>query len=514
MVAPVALYPDALLAQVLVASTFPLQVVKADRLVDDSEGMTDEEMNEAIAARGVRSERPGPAFGLPDRRAAHVRRPRLDRGARRPPWSGRTKTCSPRCSGCARRRRPPGYLTSNEAHTVEEDDDQIYITPTDPEVVYVPTYDPTVVYTSPPTAQPVIVTPQQQATNPLANPFLAGALGFGGALLVQELFGDDDDDDNDDGWDDYWRRPRPIDYDDRQFYPRPRYGADYAWARERNSSWDRNRGAWQYNAEARRQYDKDRHDTASWLMATDPRSGKTRASLVRERQKLAVEQARREQRWADERRNDRRKANAMEERKDAVKREVRQDARADEARKARREQARREENQKAQSEQARKRENAQQARQPAKQDAARQKANAKEKQSAQQRDQAKRDEARQNANAEKAREEKRLAADKAKAAQAKEDAAKAEARKDSRKAEEAKAANENGRASKDKAAAQEQRVRAEQAAKSKAAAESQQSKASAQERAAKQKAAADAQKAQSNPKKKKCDDDDKNCKKN
>ena len=247
-----------------------------------------------------------------------------------------------------------GYLTSNEAHTVEELDDQIYITPTDPEVVYVPTYDPTVVYTSPPTAQPVIVTPQQQATNPLANPFLAGALGFGGALLVQELFGDDDDDDNDDGWDDYWRRPRPIDYDNRQFYPRPRYGADYAWARERNSYWDRNRGTWQRNAEARRQYDKDRHDTASWLLAPDPRSGQTRASLVRERQKLAVEQARREQRWVDERRNDRRKTIAREERQDAVKKEARQDARAEEARKEKAQQARQDANQKAKAEEARK----------------------------------------------------------------------------------------------------------------------------------------------------------------
>ena len=51
LVAPVALYPDALLAQVLVAATFPLQIVQAARLVDDSDGMTDEEMNEAIAAK-------------------------------------------------------------------------------------------------------------------------------------------------------------------------------------------------------------------------------------------------------------------------------------------------------------------------------------------------------------------------------------------------------------------------------------------------------------------------------
>jgi hypothetical protein len=50
LVSPVALYPDALLAQVLVAATYPLQIVKADRLLDETEGMTDDEMSERIAA--------------------------------------------------------------------------------------------------------------------------------------------------------------------------------------------------------------------------------------------------------------------------------------------------------------------------------------------------------------------------------------------------------------------------------------------------------------------------------
>ncbi len=38
LVAPVALYPDALLAQVLVAAAFPLQVAKADQLIEASAG--------------------------------------------------------------------------------------------------------------------------------------------------------------------------------------------------------------------------------------------------------------------------------------------------------------------------------------------------------------------------------------------------------------------------------------------------------------------------------------------
>ena len=49
LVAPVALYPDPLLAQCLVASTYPLQVVKADRLLAANAGVSDEELAERIA---------------------------------------------------------------------------------------------------------------------------------------------------------------------------------------------------------------------------------------------------------------------------------------------------------------------------------------------------------------------------------------------------------------------------------------------------------------------------------
>ena len=49
LVAPVALYPDALLAQVLVASTFPLQVVKADRIIAESEDLSDEALSETLS---------------------------------------------------------------------------------------------------------------------------------------------------------------------------------------------------------------------------------------------------------------------------------------------------------------------------------------------------------------------------------------------------------------------------------------------------------------------------------
>ena len=57
LVAPVALYPDALLAQVLVAATFPLQVGEADQLIEDSDELSRGRARRAAASRrtGIRA---------------------------------------------------------------------------------------------------------------------------------------------------------------------------------------------------------------------------------------------------------------------------------------------------------------------------------------------------------------------------------------------------------------------------------------------------------------------------
>ncbi|MCZ7560682.1 MAG: DUF3300 domain-containing protein [Burkholderiaceae bacterium] len=50
MLAPIALYPDALLAQVLMASTWPLDVVQADRFVRQNPGLTGDALADAVEA--------------------------------------------------------------------------------------------------------------------------------------------------------------------------------------------------------------------------------------------------------------------------------------------------------------------------------------------------------------------------------------------------------------------------------------------------------------------------------
>ena len=48
LVAPIALYPDPLVAQVLMASTYPLEVVQADRFAKANKKLKDEKLKEAL----------------------------------------------------------------------------------------------------------------------------------------------------------------------------------------------------------------------------------------------------------------------------------------------------------------------------------------------------------------------------------------------------------------------------------------------------------------------------------
>lgn len=52
LVAPVALYSDTLLIQILVAATYPLEVIKADRLVATTEETDPEVLKASIEAEG------------------------------------------------------------------------------------------------------------------------------------------------------------------------------------------------------------------------------------------------------------------------------------------------------------------------------------------------------------------------------------------------------------------------------------------------------------------------------
>ncbi len=355
LLAPVALYPDALLAQVLVAATFPLQIVKADRLLEARINQSDEELTAAIDGYDWDPSVLVLMTGFPD----VIRRMAVDLDDTERLGVAMAQQDVDVLDAVQRLRlqaEDTGYLASNEAQVVEREENRIVIEPADPEIVYVPRYDPALAFTSAPTVAPVIQRPGSAFG--LDNPLIAGGIGFGSALLVNELFGDDDEDDDSDGWDDYWRRDRQaIDWRDRQVYPRAYAWDDdarrreAAWSRERDLNWDRDAQRWRPEADdARRAAWRDRREGRAWEVRRDPDTGVARVRLQDWNDALAAVERRTEaEADRDRRRAQARTAARHEEAEDEARRDARRREAAERERNARRNEAREEKENRAQN---------------------------------------------------------------------------------------------------------------------------------------------------------------------
>ncbi len=219
LLAPVALYPDTLLTQILLAATYPLDVVKAGRFVDANADTPDKDRAALAEEAGWDPSVQTLAAGFPGivtRMNDH-----LD-------WTeqvGDALLAQPDdVLDTVQRLRDDaaatGYLTTNDAQTVIVNaDDTITIAPTNPQVVYVPAYDPQVVYTQPaPVTNPVYV--DSGSGTDFGDVLATGAIVFGTAMILDNIF------DNDDPWDDYWRGPPQVDWSNNDFRPRPGVNVD------------------------------------------------------------------------------------------------------------------------------------------------------------------------------------------------------------------------------------------------------------------------------------------------
>lgn len=195
---PVALFPDQVLTPVLVASTFPLDVVKAARFVDESEELPDQERADGAADQPWDDSVRELAAGFPDV---------VTRMSDNIDWTEQageavvvqTEDVLDAIQRLRTQAQENGYLVDNEAQTVEEEGDKIVIAPTDPNVVYVPTYDSKVVYTTPVTGPPVYHYGYGYNDNWYGwdDALITGGIILGGAVILDEIFDDDDWD----GWD-------------------------------------------------------------------------------------------------------------------------------------------------------------------------------------------------------------------------------------------------------------------------------------------------------------------------
>ena len=217
LLGPIALYPDPLLTQIFVAATVPLDIMKADRWVAENTELPTAERAQAAEAQGWDESVAVLAAGFPSvlqRLAADIDNTETLGNA----VLAQTDDVLDAVQRLRAQAAATGYLESNDAQTVSTDEEgEIAIAPADPEVVYVPAYDAQAAYTTPPTA-PTYVTQEPVYAQPgytTGNLLTTGAIAFGSALLVNEIWDDDDDD-----WDDYWG-PGSIDWDDDEFYHRP-----------------------------------------------------------------------------------------------------------------------------------------------------------------------------------------------------------------------------------------------------------------------------------------------------
>lgn len=359
LVAPVALYPDALLAQVLVAATFPDQIVSAGALIERGDDMTDAELSDALAAEEWDPSVLALLSGFPTviARMADDMDWTTQLGAAMLHQDGDVLQAVQRMRT---RAEGAGNLVSNEAQVVERTDETISIRPANPDVVYVPDYDPDVVYVSSRSPTPYVGPYTEPQPAPGiggigTNTLISGALGFGAGFLVNELLDDDDNGggnknkNKNDGWDDYWRRDQVIDWRDRRVYPRPyRDVTPVSWGQERDQYWDRGSGKWRRDEAARRRDAEERRRLLYWSDEDDRQRQSARedrefrAWRERARQEARQEERRREQRA--ERRQELRKNQALE------AREVREAREAREAREERRAQQARQERREAQRE--------------------------------------------------------------------------------------------------------------------------------------------------------------------
>lgn len=145
LVAPIALYPDALLMQILMASTYPLEIVEADRWISYQADLTGDALDAALLEKNwdpsVKS-----LTTLPSvlKQMSENLDWTQDLGDAFLAQENDLLDTVQRMRGLA---YEAGNLETTEQQAVTQQEDKIIvIESSSPEVVYVPTYSPTVVY--------------------------------------------------------------------------------------------------------------------------------------------------------------------------------------------------------------------------------------------------------------------------------------------------------------------------------------------------------------------------------
>jgi hypothetical protein len=175
ILAPVALYPDSLLTQILMASTYPLEIVSADRWAKQNKDMKGDPLAKALEAQpwdpSVKS-----LVNFPQVLA--MMSEKLD-------WTqklgdaflAQQKDVMGTVQNLRKKAQASGNLKTTKEQVVKVEQEVIIIEPASPQVIYVPAYNPTVVYGAwaYPAYPPYPVYPPGYVATTAAFSFMAGA---------------------------------------------------------------------------------------------------------------------------------------------------------------------------------------------------------------------------------------------------------------------------------------------------------------------------------------------------
>ena len=185
LVAPIALYPDPLLAQALAASTYPLEIIQLQQWISKNKNLKDKALADAVAKQpwdpSVQALAP-----LPDvvNRLANDIQWTADLGNA---FLAQQSDVMDAVQRMRKKAQDKGNLKSGDQQKVEtqvvESKSVIVIEPASPDIVYVPSYDPVIVYGAPIYPYPAIYYPP-------AGYYAAGlAISFGVGMMMGAFWG-------------------------------------------------------------------------------------------------------------------------------------------------------------------------------------------------------------------------------------------------------------------------------------------------------------------------------------
>jgi hypothetical protein len=152
LVAPIALYPDPLVAQILAASAEPAEIVEADRWMqqhaDLMGGSLAEEVDKQPWDPSVKALTPFPAV------LANMDKNLSWTSALGDAYVNQQEDVLKAVQAMRQRAQQAGHLQGTAQETVTTEGQTIAIDPEDPDMVYVPEYDPWLVYGDPVAAYP------------------------------------------------------------------------------------------------------------------------------------------------------------------------------------------------------------------------------------------------------------------------------------------------------------------------------------------------------------------------